>query len=128
MAVVVDRAERLVDLDEPAVRQPPDDAGLHAVREHLAVVLLQAQADAGTVMKYTSGGRTSRPMRPAQVIALRLMWNLSAITSLPPDSVATMKNVNAIAPTPTRSGASRGPLEQVVRLPCPWSSRASMNG
>src|SRR4030095_7070036 len=33
-------AERLVDLDEPAVGQPADDAGLDTVREHLAVVLL----------------------------------------------------------------------------------------
>src|SRR4051794_26156505 len=42
VAVLVDRAEGLVDLDELAVRQPADDTGLDAVLEHLAVVLLQA--------------------------------------------------------------------------------------
>ena len=45
MAVLVDRAERLVHLDELAVGQPLDDAGLDAVREDLPVVLLQPQAD-----------------------------------------------------------------------------------
>ena len=44
VAVVVDAAERLVDLDELAVRQPPDDAGLDAVLEHRAVRPLQAEA------------------------------------------------------------------------------------
>ena len=58
-------AERLVDLDEPAVRQAPDDAGLHAVGQHLAVVLLQAQADAvGHVVRQRRqrpAGRCGRP-------------------------------------------------------------------
>src|SRR5215208_4447106 len=46
VTVIVDRAERLVHLVEPAVRSPLDDAGLRAVREHLPVVLLQTEADA----------------------------------------------------------------------------------
>jgi hypothetical protein len=37
VAVRVDPAERLVHLDELAVRQPLDDAGLDAVLEHRAV-------------------------------------------------------------------------------------------
>ena len=45
VAVLVDRAERLVHLDELTVRQPLDDAGLDAVLEHLAVVPLQAEAE-----------------------------------------------------------------------------------
>ena len=42
VAVLVDRTERLVHLDELAVRQPADDTGLDAVLQHLAVVLLQS--------------------------------------------------------------------------------------
>src|SRR5215207_9511582 len=45
VAVLVRLAEWLVHLDERPGRQPLDDAGLDAVREHLAVVHLQAQAD-----------------------------------------------------------------------------------
>jgi hypothetical protein len=37
--------ERTVDLDEPAVGQLPDDAGLDPVRQHLLVLPLQTQAD-----------------------------------------------------------------------------------
>ena len=39
MAVLVDRAERLVQLDVGAVRQPLDDAGLDAVLEYGAVAM-----------------------------------------------------------------------------------------
>ncbi len=46
MPVRVHRTQRLVHLDELAVRETPDDAGLDAVLEHLAVVLLEPEADA----------------------------------------------------------------------------------
>src|SRR4051812_49417147 len=46
VAVAVDRAQGLVHLDELAGGQPTDDAGLDAVLQDLAVVLLQAQTDA----------------------------------------------------------------------------------
>ena len=85
MAVLVDRAQRLVDLDELTVGQPTDDAGLDAVLEHLAVVLLQTQADAVGQSRTRSAGATTTPIRPTHVIAFRLMSNLSAMTSLPPD-------------------------------------------
>ena len=45
VAVLVDRAERLVHLDVLAVRQALDDAGLDAVLEHRTVRTLQAEAD-----------------------------------------------------------------------------------
>ena len=58
VAVVVHAAERLVDLDELAVRQPPDDAGLDAVLEHRAVRPLQAEAPA---VGHPVGDRRQRP-------------------------------------------------------------------
>jgi len=45
VTVLVDRAERLVQLDVGAVRQPLDDAGLDAVFEYGAVAALQADAE-----------------------------------------------------------------------------------
>src|ERR1700754_2075746 len=44
MTVLVDRAERLVQLDVGTMRQPLDDAGLDAVLEYRAVASLQADA------------------------------------------------------------------------------------
>src|SRR5690606_16373218 len=40
VSLVVAPGQRLVHLLEAAVQQTPDDAGLHAVGQHLAVVLL----------------------------------------------------------------------------------------
>ena len=40
-------------------------------------------------MTYASGGSTINAIRPNQVIALRLMSNFAAMTSLPPEISST---------------------------------------
>ena len=47
VVVVVDRAERLVQLDVGTVRQPLDDACPDAVLEHVTVAALQADRPTG---------------------------------------------------------------------------------
>ena len=107
MAVVVHRAERLVDLDELAVRQALDDAGLDAVLQHLAVAALQADADP-VGHEVRDRRRTSMPIRPVHVVRFNEMSNLYAKMSLPPMSSRTMKYVIAIQPSAVRTGTSRG--------------------
>ena len=64
VAVLVDRAQGLVDLDELTAREPADDTGLDAVLEDLAVVALQAQAD--PVADHVGDRRQRRPCRCAR--------------------------------------------------------------
>lgn len=88
VTVVVDRAERLVDLDVLTVRHPLDDAGLDAVLEDLTVAALETQAEPVGDEK-AIGGSSTMPIRPIHVIAFREMLRWYAMMSLMQEIVRT---------------------------------------
>ena len=105
--MLVDRAERLVDLDEGTVRQLVDDTGFDTVLEYLAVVALQADADAvGDEVRQRRQHDQADTTHPGHCVQrdVEVVGNQVVTTGDGQQRVEHERH----APMPVRTGTSRG--------------------